>query len=847
MARPLLHYFFTFCILSLFTLNTYAQKFGFDQLVQEQPDRISAFAIPNTVQNKNTIDLHRIPIKSINDDWLYISTTPVWIDIQLKSGSISDFHFELSNPVALDDSARALHWVDTVNSGGGGLKMPYTGKGVIMGYIDTGIDWGHEDFWNEDSLNRVLRIWDQNLSTGSAPQPYNYGSVYDSSHINAINCPSIDTQGHGSMVAGQGSGNGRANGTNKGMAPDCDIVVVKSNFSAPNWTLTVADGIDYIFKVADSLGKPAVINLSLGTYLGSHDGNDAASAMIESLLDEHPGRIVISAAGNGGTEPPFHAQSTMNASDTVFTWFINNPAGAYGPNTILFDIWSDIGDATWDFALGADKVNPSYELRGMTQFRGATSSLGVPILDTIWNGSNQIATVEIYTGTSGGAFNMLVFFSQIDSTDYRFRFSTTGSGKYDLWSGAFLGLNNMEENIPSVGVYPPIANYVMPDTLQTIVSSWNCSEKVISVANVMNRMNYETVCAGTYTVPNYPGRGHRWRASSNGPNRHNAIKPEIGGAGEVSLGPNTLWNLSVPGNCVVIDSGGWHWRNGGTSMAAPSIAGIAALYLEHCSNASYTQFRNDLFNTADVQPFMGAIPNNYYGYGNANALDLMLGTEFNPSIVGDTTKCDELVTLSVNSPLLVDSVVWWNGINNLTLDADSGYKYATVYDIRSCSAVTDSHYIEQLIVPTISNISIWNDSLTAVASDGYQWTLDGSDLIGETNSTVSYPPYGNYSCYTISVDGCIAYSDTVGIYLSVPELEHNQLIGYPNPVINEFRIETDVQIKKVSLISATGQIAKEFEGEHAAYDVSGLSPGSYEVLIETSDEIYVTKISVMQK
>ena len=442
---------------------------------------------------------------------------------------------------------------------------------------------------------------------------------------------------------------------------------------------------------------------------------------------------------------------------------------------------------------------------------------------------------------------MLVFFSQVDSTDYRFRFSTTGSGKYDLWSGGFLGLNNIEENIPSIGTYPPIADYIMPDTLQTIVSSWNCSEKVISVANVMNRMSYETACAGTYTVLNYPGRGHRWRASSNGPNRHGAIKPEIGGAGEVSLGPNTMWNLSVPGNCVVIDSGGFHWRNGGTSMAAPSISGIAALYLEHCSKASYTQFRNDLFNTANVQPFMGAIPNNVYGYGNANALDLMLGTEFEPSIVGDTTKCSDLVTLSVNSPLSVDSVVWWNGTNNLTLQADSGYHYATVYDLKSCSAVTDSHYIDQLIVPTIDPITFGVDTLFTNASDGYQWTLDGSDINGETNPFVLYPPYGNYSCYTVSVDGCVAYSDTVGIYLSTPELESFELVGYPNPVSDEFFLQTDEVIKKVTLIAPDGRIVKEFDESANSYDVRQLPSGTYQVIIEGTEQFYYSKISVIQK
>jgi hypothetical protein len=79
-------------------------------------------------------------------------------------------------------------------------------------------------------------------------------------------------------------GNGRANNTNKGVAPDADIIVVETDFGLPNWTLTIADACDYIFKVADSLGKPAVVNLSLGTYLGSHDGKDPAAEYIDQLF-----------------------------------------------------------------------------------------------------------------------------------------------------------------------------------------------------------------------------------------------------------------------------------------------------------------------------------------------------------------------------------------------------------------------------------------------------------------------------------------------------------------------------------------------------------------------------------
>src|SRR5690606_34183917 len=140
-----------------------------------------------------------------------------------------------------------------------------------------------------------------------------------------------------------GSGNGLANGKATGRAPDSKIIVVETNFELPNWTLTVADACDFIFKTADSLGLPAVVNLSVGSYYGSHDGNDPASEMMESLLDEKPGRIIIGAAGNGGKQGNYHQQATVT-SDTSFVWFKNNPTNQIAPNSIYFDLWADSVD-----------------------------------------------------------------------------------------------------------------------------------------------------------------------------------------------------------------------------------------------------------------------------------------------------------------------------------------------------------------------------------------------------------------------------------------------------------------------------------------------------------------------
>jgi hypothetical protein len=138
------------------------------------------------------------------------------------------------------------------------------------------------------------------------------------------------------------------------------LIIVETDFNLPNWTLTIADACDYIFKVADSLGRPAVINLSLGSYLGSHDGNDPASEYIEKLVTDKKGRIIVSAAGNSGAWGKYHVHGDIDA-DTSFVWMLPNPANQIKSNAMYMDLWADSSVANWRYALGANLSSGSFE------------------------------------------------------------------------------------------------------------------------------------------------------------------------------------------------------------------------------------------------------------------------------------------------------------------------------------------------------------------------------------------------------------------------------------------------------------------------------------------------------
>jgi len=599
------------------------KKFQFDTVLKDYGEKVVPFSLPNTTQNKTFLIQQNIVIKRATADFLFISATPQWMSSQTENGNLSDFYYDFSKPVALDDTARAMHFVNDVHNGVNPLKQSFTGEGVIIGYVDQGLDFNHPDFIDENGVSRVLRYWDHSQTVNATtPALYGYGTICDSTSIANGTCTSTEAgSAHGTTVTGIGSGNGLANAMNKGMAPKSNIIVVETNFNLPNWTLTIADACDYIFKVADSLGMPAIVNLSLGTYLGSHDGNDPAAEMIEDLLEEKGGRIVVSAAGNSGNWGKYHVNATVD-QDTSFVWFLNNPSNALGANRIYFDLWSDNADAIFDFAFAADR--PDYSFVGRTAFTNAQGVGGPVLYDTIYNANQErVATIEAYPQTIGTNYRLQVLFTTVDSLDYLYRFETTGSGIYDLWSSTVIGYNKIVDVLPTSAVMPEIIHYNAPDSLQSIVSSWNCSEKVVSVANVRARLGHIDNNGNQYYPEDLTDPGKLSPNSSKGPARNGTIKPTIAASGDVTLAAGPLVLINDPGFNAVIDAGGFHVRNGGTSMASPTVAGIAALYLEQCNTATYQDFMSAIEQSAIQDNFTGVTPNFAYGYGKIHAFNMM--------------------------------------------------------------------------------------------------------------------------------------------------------------------------------------------------------------------------------
>ena len=789
-------------LLTLFILTSFlysnAQKSFFNPTFNKKNSielsRVTPFSIANNEVNRQFIAEHRIPIIYQSRNFIIINAEYSFMDASEKSGKIKDVYKDLSVPQVMSDSAIVRHKADQVHAGFGGLDTSYTGKGVIVGIVDQGIDFNHPDFKHADGSTRVLRYWDHTVNGPNIPSEYGFGCVWDSSDINAGICTSLETgTAHGSTVAGMAVGNASANGTNKGFAPEADIIVVETDFSLSNWSISIAEACDYIFKVADSLGMPAVINLSLGSYYGSHDALDPASEMIDSLLEAKEGRIVVCSAGNSGDAGPYHVGADVD-QDTSFVWMIPNPnpTAIGSPNTILVEFWVDTTEADFYYSFAADTPGPNHQKRGETPYHnllsGATSA-GEIIEEPIYNDNGDlIAYGFLYRYLERGqvAGQIAVYgpgYSPIDSSDYLFRFQTYGNGHYDLWGGSNVTSSfvhsNFEINIPDSTQFPDIVHYNMPDSLQTIVDLWNCSDKVISVGNIKNRVGHVDLNGNNYVEPSNTLVGELSYSSSMGPSRNGVMKPDISASGDVSLAAGSFSLLNNPGYNGNIDEGGFHMRNGGTSMASPAVAGIAALYLQKCPKTSYADFKSDLTGNGDVDNFTGAVPNYAYGYGKVNALQTVLAKHESVVIDGPGGICPGgTATLSFvtgMNPIIID---WSNGSNasNIVTTTPGDYQ-VVVEDNLGCVSRSPLHpvviYSDPLVNAGSNELICPNIELTLIATGTAVSYIWNNNVI---NGEAFMPDGGTYIVVGTNSSGCSATDSLEVEFLSVLPVTYNELV-----------------------------------------------------------------------
>lgn len=194
-----------------------------------------------------------------------------------------------------------------------------SGEGIMVGFVDTGIDYENAVFRRLDGSTRIAGIWDQTIQTGNLPDGFSYGSEYAEADINqALRSgnpkelvPTVDTSTHGTFTASLACGSGNAENRFLGAAPESMIAMVKLKpakqyirefYGIGQEAVCYQEndimlGIRYLRRLADRYRMPLVLCLAVGTSFGGHAGNNSLDFMLQ-LYSNSSNRIVVTGTGN---------------------------------------------------------------------------------------------------------------------------------------------------------------------------------------------------------------------------------------------------------------------------------------------------------------------------------------------------------------------------------------------------------------------------------------------------------------------------------------------------------------------------------------------------------------------
>jgi len=509
------------------------------------------------------------------------------------------------------DVSRTEAKVDQLHNGSG-ISRPYKGNGVIVGVLDTGIDWKHQDFKNAGG-NRIRYLWDMS-TTGNPPPGFSYGTEYTKAQLDANQCQQIDGDdggGHGTHVTGTAAGNGGALPNYIGMAPESDILFVKGYINGGFPNTNTVDGCNYMFQKAQQIGKPAVINLSLGGHLGPHDGTSLYEQALSNLTGN--GKIIVAAAGNEGGNP-IHlsysvAGSSYNDANETFFELYNNAS------FVAADMWYNGGNISVGLAaynksnlnlIGyTNGIAPGQKIEDVPFNVGGYVYGYVTIDATGVNNPNNSANevVVVIDGHNG----------QVNIGDVFWTIYTYGTGTFDAWA---LGH----------AVFSTYAgqSWIKPGDDQKTVGIPSTANKVICVGSYVTKNQWIDINGVTQYQQGNPIIGQISSFSSMGPSRDGRLKPDVVAPGEVIVAAYSSFLTQTPPQNIV--QGGKHQKMQGTSMASPHVAGAVALLLEKNPALNYEQVVTILKNTTKKDSYTGTSPNNTYGYGKLDAYNAFINT-----------------------------------------------------------------------------------------------------------------------------------------------------------------------------------------------------------------------------
>jgi len=515
---------------------------------------------------------------------------------------------------------------DTLRTRIGDEWTGWTGAGVLIGIVDSGLDLTHEDFRHPGGGTRVRFYWDQTDTLGPPPlsavgDPL-YGTEWTASQIDQGVSRAGDREGHGTAVAGAAAGDGSASNipdrkyTYTGMAPNADLVVVDLD---PFLETGVLDAVQYVFTRAEDLGMPAVVNLSLGTQFGPHDGTTPLERGIDALVG--PGRLVVTSAGNEGNDA-MHAELHVpaGASDTAVV-VVPSYSSTLDYESFFVDAWYRTPDS-----LAVTVVTPKGKSFGPVVMG--------EILDNVLTGEG---TLFLGQGTPDPATGNVEVGMDVSNFDpdpgpgptppspaegewhiICTNLSSGGTGEVDLWIPLwYLPVNGLGPHW-TTGL-DPTEEVSSPGTASGVltVGSFNSKGHWLTPSDTLRTTTQDS----TYGAPSY--------FTSRGPTRDDRPKPEVIAPGfvittslsdEIDAGNIGQYALSITGN-----PDGQHFTLVGTSLSAPHLSGALALWMERDPGLTPETARIALEASSVADAATGPVWNPAAGFGRLDVAALLGG------------------------------------------------------------------------------------------------------------------------------------------------------------------------------------------------------------------------------
>ncbi len=406
-----------------------------------------------------------------------------------------------------------------------------SGAGVIVAIIDSGIDYLHPDFRNEDGSTRILYMWDQ-TGKGTPPSGFTAGAEYTQEQINeALQSPNplemvnfTDENGHGTAVAGIAAGNGRgSNGVNSGVATEASLIVVKvgmKGFMAFARTTELMRAVKYVIDTARTLNHPVVINMSFGMNNGSHRGDTLFETYLTDISNEWKTSIVIPTGNEGAAGHHYRGQIASNQIKEID--FFTAP----GIEEFYISFWKNFADS-----FSVEVIFPNGESSGVISISNQVKNVRV---------DNLMLTV-IYGQPSHYSINQEIFF-QVRATTETVK---TGTWKLRIISGRVVD-GNFRMWLPTLELVTDKTYFSNPTSEDTLTIP-STAYKMVTVAGYNDRVG---------NIAEFSGKG----------NANMAL-------------PNP--DLAAPAVGIISTSpGGGYDSFTGTSMAAPFVTGSVALMMQ---------------------------------------------------------------------------------------------------------------------------------------------------------------------------------------------------------------------------------------------------------------------------